>query len=93
LTPSRRFLQDKNQVLRLALTASRSNKSCAESVGIRDAEIAFAFDMECNEVLTEWEMESETNRIESVVAGMFTEPSKPAPKKSGPIVLNAQVHT
>lgn len=58
-------------------------------VGIQDAEIAFAFDMECNAILTEWEMEAETRRIENAVASQFTEPSKPAPTKSGPIVLNA----
>ena len=62
-------------------------------MGIQDAEIAFAFDIECNAVLTEWEMEVETRRIEGAVAGLFTEPTKPAPIKSGPIVLNAQVHT
>ena len=49
--------------------------------------------MECNAVLTEWEMESEARRVEAAVAGMFTEPSKPPPTRGGPIVLNAQVHS
>jgi hypothetical protein len=75
------------------LTASRSSKSCAEKVGILDPEIAWAFDMECNAVLTEWEMETEARRIEAVVAGMFTEPSRPTPTNTGPIPLNAQVHS
>jgi hypothetical protein len=50
--------------------------------------------MECNAILTEWEMEIEARRIESAVAGLFAESTtKPAPKQSGPIVLNAQVHS
>jgi hypothetical protein len=45
--------------------------------------------MECNAILTEWELEVEAKRIEGAVASLVTGPAKLAPTKDGPIVLNA----
>jgi hypothetical protein len=90
--PSLAFLENRAQILALARTAKASSNRCSFFVGILDETVALAFDMECNAVLTEWEMETETRRIESVVAEVVTAPSKPAPTRTRPIPLNAQVH-
>lgn len=49
-------------MITLAKTASRSNRSPAEMIGIRDAEIAFAFDVECEDILLAWERELQDER-------------------------------
>jgi len=91
--PSRTFLENKQEILALARTAKASSDRCSYLIGIIDETVALAFDMRCNEILTEWEMESETTRIDNAVAGVFGESAKSAPARTGPIVLNAQVHT
>lgn len=49
-------------MITLAKTASRSNRSPAEMIGIRDTEIAFAFDVECEDILLTWERELQDER-------------------------------
>lgn len=85
---------DRSQVLRLALTASRSNRRCSEAVGIDEEEIAFPFDIECNEILTEWEMEQEEKRLEAFAAGALLSAyggsgTRGKVDRDGPIMLDA----
>lgn len=49
-------------MITLAKTASRCHRSPAEMIGIRDAEIAFAFDVECEDILLAWERELQDER-------------------------------
>ena len=64
LKPSLTFLKDKSQVLALAHTAKASNRPCSSLLGIQDESVALAFDMECAEVLFEFEQERELQRFE-----------------------------
>ena len=63
MKPWRRFLQDKTQVITLAKTALLCSQSPAELAGIEDREIAFAFNVECADILNQWEMEREAERF------------------------------
>lgn len=76
-------------MLALALTASRSSRSCAEWIGIEDAEVAFAFDLECNDVLTEWEVERQKEMIEAMSLGAVSQGLKVTVERKDAVTLNA----
>lgn len=78
-------------MLALALTASRSSRSCANWIGIEDFEVAFAFDIECNNVLTEWEIERQKEIVEAMLAGTvpWVSSSRVTVERKKPIALNA----
>lgn len=76
----------------MALTASRSSRSCAEWIGIEDFEVAFAFDIECNDILAEWEIERQKEMIEAMSLGAaskaFDNPRVTVERKDA-VTLNA----
>lgn len=47
-------------MIALSRMASKSSRPLSEWLGIEDPDIAFAFEVECSEILTQWEMEQET---------------------------------
>jgi len=65
------------------VTASKSNKSCSELIGIDDPEIAFAFNMECAEIFYLWEQEQEVKRLEAMMAGTLLSQLSGQPKMNG----------
>lgn len=49
-------------MIALAKTAQLCSKQPSDLVGIADREIAFAFNVECADILNQWEMEREVER-------------------------------
>lgn len=61
-------------------------------MGILDESVAIAFDLECNNILTEWEVERERQMIEAMSAGTVSRAmsgAKVTVERKEPIVLNA----
>lgn len=46
--------------------ARSCNKPLSEWFGIDDPEIAFAFEIECSEILNEWDMEQQARMFETL---------------------------
>ncbi len=67
--PSRRFLADKQQKLFLATMARNFRVRPADYVGIQDESIAFYFDVECNEALSEFDAERFRDQLEAASLG------------------------
>lgn len=62
-------------MITLAKTALLCSRSPADLAGIEDQEIAFAFNVECADILNQWEMDREVERFaalaEQSVVGAF----------------------
>lgn len=63
--------------------SQKYNLRPAEYVGICDESIAFYFDVECTEILVEYEMEQEGIRLEAMSLGAMTKQMLPTPQSSG----------
>lgn len=56
-------------MLSLSVTANKFNKRPSELLDIDDPGIALAFDIECAEILFEWEAQQRANEIEAMMTG------------------------
>lgn len=54
----------------LTKTALLCRKEPAEIAGIADQEVAFAFNLQCADILNEWEQEQETEREKRMIEAM-----------------------
>lgn len=72
-------------MIRVSVTARQCSKSPAEIVGIEDREVAFAFNVECAEVLYLWEREQEAVKVASLFAGMTGAPKASPPREAAKV--------
>lgn len=71
-------------MIALSRMASRSNRPLSERLGIEDPTIAFAFDVECSEILFQAELEREAEQAKQIFEAAATGQLSGGPSAGSP---------